>query len=438
MRIYIETYGCQMNKLDSELVEGEFAAAGFDISDSDEDADVILVNTCSVRAHAEDRVYSRLGRFKFKCRNNPSLIIGVIGCMAEKDAKKILNKIPHVSLVAGTRHLDDLPALVQRAAGGERVIATGEKTLRFSKRNAGNRRRNFQAYVSIMRGCDNYCAYCVVPYVRGREKSRLSDEIVDECRRLVDDGVVEITLLGQNVNSYGKGLAEKITFPDLLERVDAIEGLRRLRFVTSHPKDCSDELLEAMRDLPSVCGQLHLPAQSGSTKILGAMNRGYTAEEYRERIAKAREFVPGIRVMSDFIVGFPGENEEDAAATESLVRDARFLNCFIFSYSVRPGTAAAKLSDDVPPELKSERHQRLLALQKEISTESNAAAHGSAVEVLVEGRSHRDERRLTGRTRGSEIVVFECEKDLTGRFVEVKIIDSTALTLFGETIHSSA
>ncbi len=432
MRVYIETYGCQMNKLDSELVLGDFAAAGFDIAGTDEDADVILVNTCSVRAHAENRAYSRLGRLKHRKKRSPSLVIGVIGCMAEKDGEEIFRRLPHVDLVAGTRHLDELAGLVREIADGkERVLAVGEKPLRFAKRNIIPGRPNYKAFVSIMRGCDNYCAYCVVPYVRGREISRPPAEIVEECRRLADAGTVEITLLGQNVNSYGKGLEEKITFPELLYKVDATPGLKRLRFVTSHPKDCSDELLHAMRDLPTVCEHLHLPAQSGSTKILEAMNRGYAAEDYRERIAKARGTVPGIRLMSDFIIGFPGETEEDAAATESLVRDAEYQNCFIFSYSPRPGTKAAKMPDDVPPEVKSERHQRLLALQKEISTETHAAIHGETVEVLVEGRSKRDERRLSGRTRGNEIVVFESEKDLTGRTVKVKIVDSTALTLVG-------
>lgn len=426
------TFGCQMNKLDSELAAGEFLRAGVSVTANPDEAGVVIINTCSVRRHAEQRALSNLGRFKRAKKQCPELVLVVMGCMAQKEGEALLGAYPCLDVVCGTKHFAELPALVKRVRSERgRYAVTGDAPVRFD-RAAAARPDRWRAFVSVLRGCNSFCSYCIVPYVRGRETSRPPAEVEDEVRRLADDGCVEITLLGQNIDAYRHGDTDLAA---LLAQLDPIPGLRRLRFVTSHPKDISDRLLRAMADLPSVCEHLHMPAQSGSTKILRAMNRGYTAERYREIAASARETVPGVGIASDFIVGFPGETDDDFAATVELVRECRFSQSFIFKYSPREGTKAARMTDDVPQGTKEARNHELLSVQEDVSRAENEAKVGRSLEVMVEGVSKRDPGRLTGRTRGNDIVVFPRHAGAEpepGALAEVRITDSTPLTLFGE------
>jgi len=452
-----------MNKLDSEIVAGQLAEAGYALVDDAADADVVLINTCSVRQHAEEKVWSLLGTLRHRKAKNPGLVLVVMGCMAQREGERIVRRMPHVDIVCGPMELARLPELiasrglprpregtqdevpVHPPAGQEtrgrqdgtrgrnsHVLAVAEGDLGSFPRIVQRRPNRFQAFVSILRGCDNYCSYCIVPYVRGREASRPVAEIADEVRRLVADGVKEVTLLGQNVNSYGHALGDGTTLSTLLRQLDRIAGLERLRFVTSHPKDASDELFAAMAELPSVCPHLHLPAQAGSNRVLCDMNRRYTREHYLDRVARAREMVPGIELASDFIVGFPGETEEEFEETVDLVRRVEFQNCFIFKYSPRPGTRAAKMPDDVPWATKQARNRRLLAVQEAIMKRRNAALVGQTLEVLVEGTSKKDAGKLIGRSRANHIVAFPGDPALEGQTVRVEIVDSTPLTLFGK------
>ncbi len=456
-RLYVETVGCQMNVLDSELVTAGLLQAGFELVDSPSTADTILFNTCSVREHAEDKVYSALGRLKRVKDRHPQKIIGVIGCMAQKDGRRIFRRAPHVDLVVGPGQLGRIPELIRRVADGEgpqmevslsRDSAEPRKVrASFQQYDPGRdvsvRPGPHQAMVRIMFGCNNFCAYCIVPKVRGPEQSRPADEIVDEVRRLVDQGCLEVTLLGQTVNGYrDQGAEPPVRLADLLARLDRIEGLRRLKFVTNHPRHMTTELIEAVRDLPSVSPYLHIPAQSGSNPILKRMHRGYTVESYREMLSQIRDTIPGVAITSDFIVGFPGETEEDYRRTADLVRDARFKNSFIFKYSPRPGTKAAEqFEDDVSDEVKRRRNNDLLAIQNAISLEDNRPLVGREVEVLVEGPSKHSRKRdasgqsiqLAGRTVDDRIVVFDGPRDLVGRILPIRIEKADSFTLFGST-----
>jgi len=433
-RVFVQAYGCQMNKLDAELALGALQEAGYVQVPDVASADVILVFTCSVRAHAEDRVYSNVGKLKHLKRRRPEVVIAIMGCMAQREREAIFKRLPHVDLVCGTFDFPRVAELVAEARRGDRVVACSASGMVAAPRRPSSRSNRFQAYVAVMRGCDNFCSYCIVPYVRGREVSRPPRDVVDEVRRLVDDGVREVTLLGQNVDSYGKSFGRRYALADLLHELGKLSGLGRIRFVTSHPRDMGKPILEAMRDVPAVCEHLHMPAQSGSDRILARMNRGYTAARYREVVAQAREVVPGIAIASDFIVGFPGETEEDFLRTEAMVREVGFQNCFVFKYSPRPGTRAARLPDDVPSAEKRRRNLALLAIQEKVSREDHARFIGREVEVLVEGASKRDSRRLTGRTRTNHIVVFEGPAGCAGEFVRVRISGATALTLVGERV----
>ncbi len=439
-KVCIVTFGCQMNKLDSDLLRGELARAGFSCAERPEEADVVLYNTCSVRDHAEHRVLSHLGAYRRRAESEPDFVLGVIGCMAQRMADQLLARFPFVDVVCGTRAFLRVPAYIRRAQqGGGPIVDVGEESPggRFEfDRAARMRQEDHSAYVSVMRGCDNFCAYCIVPFVRGRESSRPPQEVVREVRRLADDGVREVTLLGQNVNSYGGGLEPPVGLADLLERVNGVDGIERVRFVTSHPRDMTDGILRAMAGLEKVCEHLHVPAQSGSDVVLGRMRRDYTAAQYRDMVARARELVPGLMLAGDFIVGFPGETERDFRLTLRLLREVRYQQSFIFKYSPRPGTAAARWEDDVPDRIKRERNQALLVAQEEVDTERRAGMVGRRVEVLVDGLSKADERHLSGRTRGNDIVVFDPPQgarpeNLTGRLVTVELTDSTPLTLFG-------
>ncbi|MBM2835379.1 MAG: hypothetical protein HW406_2540 [Candidatus Brocadiaceae bacterium] len=431
--VFFETFGCQMNKLDAELSLGLLQEEGYKIVDKVDDADVILFNTCSVRQHAEDKVYSHLGALKTLKKRQPGVIIGVLGCMAQKDGEAIFKRMPHVDLVCGTRMFSRLPEMLLKIRNhGSHVLAIDEDQIVNVKRAVTYRPNFYQAFVTVIRGCDNYCSYCIVPYVRGREISRTITDIKEEVQSLVSNGCKEVTLLGQNINSYGKGLDGNVTLGDLLTELNVIDGLDRIRFVTSHPADMSRDLIRTMSRLEKVCEYLHMPVQSGSDEVLKRMRRGYTAGYYREFVRYARELIPHLTVASDFIVGFPGETEEDFQETVRLMEDIRFQNCFIFKYSPRTGTKAAELKDDVPDEKKRARNMKLLELQKKISLEENTKMIGKKVEVLVEGASKSDPNRLSGRTRQNHIVVFNGSQDLVGKLVEVMIQEVTDLTLFGK------
>jgi tRNA-2-methylthio-N6-dimethylallyladenosine synthase len=434
-KFLIETFGCQMNKLDSELVADSLIAKGFEETRSLKDADIILVNTCSVRQHAEDRVYSRIGALKSLKKRKPGLVIGLIGCMAQKEKENIFSRIPHVSLVCGPSNLSEIAELVEnllsRPDQQRRVVAVSGSCEPI-ERNRNLCARRLFAYVSAMRGCDRFCSYCIVPYVRGQRVCREIEDLKREVESLVRAGAKEITLLGQDVNSYQTSKGEKL--PDLLYALSPISGLLRLRFITSHPSSVDERLFEAMRDLDNVCEYLHLPAQSGSNRILAAMNRGYTREEYLHKTSLARGIVPDIEIASDFIVGFPGESEDDFSLSVSLAREAQFANSFVFKYSPRPGTRAAEMTDDVPQFEKARRNTILLSTQEEIRRELQKSIEGKRIQVLVEGVSKRDKTRLVGRTRSNRIVVFEGDKTLTGGLVAVEITASTALTLFGKLV----
>ena len=435
LRLHVITFGCQMNKLDSETIAGQLLEAGYQAAGDLSEADVVLINTCSVRQHAEDKVWSLLGTLRRRKTRDPDLIIAVLGCMAQREQKAILARMPHVDVVCGPMDLPRLPALLAGLrARREQVVAVDSCGPVELRRVVARRPSRFQAFVSVMRGCDNFCSYCIVPHVRGRERSRPPAQIVAEVRRLADDGCREVTLLGQNVSSYGRGLAEPITLAGLLERLDPIDGLDRIRFVTSHPKDATDELFRAMADLPKVCPHLHLPAQAGSDRILGLMNRGYTRDDYLERVARVRALVPGVELASDFIVGFPTETDAEYGQTVDLVERAEFQNCFIFKYSPRPGTRAADMPDDVPLAVKKQRNNHLLAVQQGVMARRQAARVGRVVEVLVEGVSKNDPARLIGRTRANHIVAFAGGPGLEGHSVALRITGSTPLTLFGERV----
>lgn len=469
-RVYLETMGCQMNVLDSELVLGQLLSMGYRPTDDFQSADLVLLNTCSVRQHAEDKVYSRLGEIKHAKRGRPNMIVGVIGCMAERDNTGIQDRAPFVDLICGPGNLNQIPTLVADAATGKETAVAlehdrsrrqdpAERTLMYDSMETLDLSRTpppdgkvLQSYVRVQRGCDKFCTFCVVPFTRGPERSRPPEHIVEEARKLADAGAKEITLLGQTVNSYT--FAENgrvVRFAELLERVHAVNGIQRIRFVTSYPGDFTDDILHAMRDLPKICEYLHIPAQSGSNAVLNRMKRQYSVEEYLDLIERARTTVPNISLAGDFIVGFSGETEEEHQETLALVERIRYKNLFMFKYSDRPGTAAhRRLADDVPEETKKRRHLELAAVQNRMSLQHHHMMVGKRVEVLVEGyskaavKAQSDEQsrgqevgwrrsdQLTGRTRGDEIVVFTGPESLIGQFATVEIIGATALTLHGQ------
>ena len=454
--LYIETVGCQMNVLDSELVVAALRDQGYDLTTDVHDADTILFNTCSVRQRAEDKVYSSLGRLRQLKRKFPSKVIGVIGCMAQKDQSSIFSRAPYVDLIVGPGQLHQIPELIERVERGEgrqlevslgRRDGSNDDIKRSHEsydplRDPSMRPTPWQAYVRIQIGCDKFCTYCIVPMVRGPEQGRPPEQIIREAHTLADQGALEITLLGQTVNSYRYTEGEKTTtMADLLHALHEIDGIRRIKFVTNYPKDMTDELLTAVRELPKCSPYLHVPAQSGSNRVLERMKRGYTVEDYREMMHRIREQVPGAAVSSDFIVGFCGETDKDFEQTMELTEECRFKNSFVFKYSERPGTKAHdRIQDDVPDEIKRERNNRLLALQNAISMEDNQQFVGQEVEVLVEGPSKaakEDEGpvvQMTGRTHCDRIVVFEGNRRQAGNFLPVTIYDAHSHTLFGDVV----
>jgi tRNA-2-methylthio-N6-dimethylallyladenosine synthase len=464
MKLYLETVGCQMNVLDSELVFGALRRHGYELTETADGADVILFNTCSVRQHAEDKIYSALGRLRHYKNKHESAIIGVLGCMAQKDQELIKKRAPHVDIICGTGQLAQLPALIksaqetgtlQIALSLERTESRHEVERSFESydpmRDPSMRPNRFQAYVRIMIGCDKFCTYCIVPSVRGPEQSRPPEHIAIEVRQLADEGCKEITLLGQTVNSYhfpprptgGEGLGVRGSrLADLLARIHDTPGIERIKFITNYPKDMTDDLLQAIRDLPKVCPYLHVPAQSGCNEMLKRMKRMYTVEFYREMLYRCREVVPDVAISSDFIVGFSGETEESFAKTCDLVRESRFKNSFIFKYSPRPGTKGHDLyADDVPEDVKKRRNNDLLAIQNAASLQDHRRYIGQRVEVLVEGPSKNAWKQdaagpvqMTGRTRTDHIVVFDGNPRLAGATLNIDIDDATSFTLFGNVV----
>ena len=495
MKVYLETLGCQMNRLDSELVVGLLRAAGHEMVEDHRSANVVLYNTCSVRQHAEDKVYSRLGADAKRKSSGRKLIVGVLGCMAQREGLDLARRYRSVDVLCAPGQLQHLAELIEAAGGNsgnktpavaldpDRNVPEAAEALDALDlaRDPRNTPTAAQAFVRVMRGCDKFCSYCIVPFVRGPERSRPPAAVAEEVKRLVDAGRTEITLIGQTVNSYrhvapptAGGATTR--FSDLLQKLSPTPGLRRLRFVTSNPLDFTPDILEAMRDLPNVCPYIHCPAQSGADAILEKMNRKYTRAQYNELVDAARRIVPDVVMVSDFIVGFPGETEDDHAASVDLIRRSGFKNSFIFKYSPRPGTAAERrFEDDVPDSVKRRRNQELLAAQEEVGLAHHRAYVGRTMEVLVTGKSQRELRRtatvrqsspqdaseqlggmpipqsgkaclsrspapagskriqLQGRTRGDHIVVFDGPGSLAGRYVKVEITDATALTLFGNT-----
>ena len=431
-KLFVETYGCQMNVGDSEIVVSLMQREGYVYTDRIEQADVILINTCSIRDNAEQRIWGRLNELKRYRKARPGLIVGILGCMAERLREQLLEGPWGVDVVAGPDAYRDLPRLVREAeAGGKGVnvlLSTEETYAEIAPVRLD--RNGVSAFVAIMRGCNNFCSYCVVPYTRGRERSRDAATIVAEAQSLFDNGYREVTLLGQNVNSYRAG---EVDFPELLRRVASISPLLRVRFATSHPKDMSDRLLETMASMPNICRAIHLPAQSGATSMLERMNRKYTREWYLDRIAAIRRYMPDCAITTDLIAGFSGETEEEHAATLSLMREVGYSWAFMFKYSERPGTFAQRnLPDDVPDEVKSRRLQEIIALQNDLSLESNRRDVGREFEVLVESESKRNSGQLSGRTSQNKVVVFDRGNHRIGDYVRVRVTGCTTATLLGE------
>lgn len=431
-KLFVETYGCQMNVGDSEIVVSLMQREGYVYTDRIEQADVILINTCSIRDNAEQRIWGRLNELKRYRKARPGLIVGILGCMAERLREQLLAGPWGVDVVAGPDAYRDLPRLVREAeAGGKGVnvlLSTEETYAEIAPVRLD--RNGVSAFVAIMRGCNNFCSYCVVPYTRGRERSRDAATIVAEAQSLFDNGYREVTLLGQNVNSYRAG---EVDFPELLRRVASISPLLRVRFATSHPKDMSDRLLETMASMPNICRAIHLPAQSGATSMLERMNRKYTREWYLDRIAAIRRYMPDCAITTDLIAGFSGETEEEHAATLSLMREVGYSWAFMFKYSERPGTFAQRnLPDDVPDEVKSRRLQEIIALQNDLSLESNRRDVGREFEVLVESESKRNSGQLSGRTSQNKVVVFDRGNHRIGDYVRVRVTGCTSATLLGE------
>lgn len=434
-KLFIETYGCQMNVADSEVVASIMKMDGYAMTDKIEEADAVFVNTCSVRDNAEQKIYGRLQYFQSLKRKKKSLIVGVLGCMAERVKEELIN-VHHADLVVGPDSYMDLPNLVGAVEHGEKAInvelSTQETYKDVIPLKLGG--VHISGFVSIMRGCNNFCTYCIVPYTRGRERSRDVESILNEIRDMRDQGYKEVTLLGQNVNSYAfEKEGETVTFPMLLERVALEAPDMRIRFVTSHPKDMSDDTLRVIAAHNNICKYIHLPAQSGSSKILKVMNRKYTREWYLDRIAAIRRIVPEASIATDLFCGFHSETEEDYQETLSLMREVRYDAAFLFKYSERPGTYAAKhLPDTVEEEEKVRRLQGMIDLQNQLSEESNLRDVGKEFEVLVEGFSKRSREQLFGRTSQNKVVIFDKKNYKVGQFVKVKINRASSATLFGE------
>jgi tRNA-2-methylthio-N6-dimethylallyladenosine synthase len=431
--VFLETFGCQMNDNDSERMLGILKGINFARTDDPCSADLILINTCTVRDKAEQKVYSTLGRYKELKKERPGLIIGVGGCVAQQQGEKLLKRAPHLDIVFGPHNVHKLRELLMEADSGRRVVATRlTEAIDDDEYGVLPSASGLKAFVSIMRGCNNFCSYCIVPYTRGREVSRQSADIISEIERAAAAGVKEVTLLGQNVNSYGTSGGGDLSFPELLKLVCRVEGIKRVRFVTSHPKDIGDELIGLIGHEKKLCRHLHLPVQSGSDAILARMGRGYTSGEYFSKIENIKKLYPDMSITTDIIVGFPGETEADFASTMDLLRKARFDNIFSFMYSPRPNTRAASFEGQLSLDVRTQRLQVLQEEQKQITIERNRETIGKKMEVLVEGPSRGNPEEMMGRTSCNRIVNFACASGMTaapGDIMEVVVTDGYANSL---------
>jgi len=431
----ITTFGCQMNERDSETIAGMFSEMGFCESGDKNEADVVIINTCSVRENADKRFFGTLGQLKKIKEERSDFVVGVCGCMMQQQhvIDTLKEKYPWVDIVFGTHNIHDFPKLIKN------VISEKQKAIEILEDGGeiveglpAKRLYSFKAFVNIMYGCNNFCTYCIVPYTRGRERSRTPEHILEEVRTLVADGVKEITLLGQNVNSY-RG-SESVGFTELIYMLNEVDGLDRIRFMTSHPKDLSDELVEAYSKCDKLCDYIHLPVQSGSSKVLERMNRKYSKEDYLQIIEKLKKASPEIAITTDIIVGFPGETEEDFEETLDLVKTVEFDSAFTFLYSVRKGTPAENYEDQIPEEIKHKRFNRLVDILNEISSKKNKAYEGRTEKVLVEGLSKKNKETYTGRTESFKLVNFKSDKDISGEIVTVKITTGKTFNLDGELV----
>jgi len=438
-RMYFSTFGCQMSFNDAELIAGLLDRVGFVKHDLPEESDIVILNTCSVRESAENRVLGHLGRLKFIKEQHPDLIIALGGCMVQRPeiVAKVQKSYRHIDILFGTHQIDQFPELLWQILQHKgKVIDTRETNAIPTEGLPKLRSQKFSTTVSITYGCNNFCTYCIVPYVRGRERSRKPDDILTEIRALVADGVQEITLLGQNVNSYGKDVGSNMDFADLLEQVNLIPGLKRIRFMSSHPRDVNPKLIRIFQESQQVCPQFHLPMQSGSSRILKAMNRGYTKERYLEIAQHIKAAVPHVSFTTDIIVGFPGETDEDFEDTLDVVRKVRFDSAYTFIYSQRSGTPAAEMENQVPYSIKQARIQRLMEVQAEISLQINQGYESQNLEVLVEGPSKQDPTMFTGRTGGNKLVHFPATASEIGKIIKVRINKASSWHLEGISIQN--
>ena len=434
---YIHTYGCQMNEEDSEKLSGMLKRLGYTRTEDKNEASIILFNTCCVRENAENKVFGNLGQLKQLKKKNPNLVIAICGCMMQQVgmADKVLKTFPYVDIIFGTHNAHKFPEYLHR------VLQEGVQVKEILNKEEGiveglpiDRKSDVKAFVTIMYGCNNFCTYCIVPYVRGRERSRKSEDIIKEIEELVSQGYKEITLLGQNVNSYGKGLEEDIDFAGLLRKVNEVKGLERVRFMTSHPKDLSDDVIMAIKECDKLCEQVHLPVQSGSSRILKEMNRHYDREYYLDLVKKIKSEIPDVTLTTDIIIGFPGETEEDFLDTLSLCEEVGYDSAFTFIYSRRNHTPADKMENQIPDDIKHDRFNRLVeAINKKVVIK-NKEYEGKVVEVLVEGPSKNDETKLTGRTRNGKLVNFAGDEKLVGELVNLKIVRAQPFSLIGEIV----
>lgn len=431
----VETYGCQQNENDSERIKGILSEVGYGFTDDLDKADLIIFNTCAVRENAELKVYGKVGALKHHKRRKPSLKIALCGCMMQQEAiaQSIKRKYPHVDLIFGTHALYRLPQMLYDVFSEKRVFDVENCDGRIAEDIPSIREFSYKSGVPIMYGCNNFCTYCIVPYVRGRERSRTPEKIIEEVTRLSRDGVREVMLLGQNVNSYGKDLETDVDFADIMEAVANVPGIKRVRFMTSHPKDITEKLISVIAKHDNICNQLHLPVQSGSDRILKAMNRRYDREHYLKLVSLARKYVPDIAITSDIIVGFPGETDEDFEQTISLIKEVRYDMLFTFIYSKRAGTPAAEMKDEVSHEHKQRNFEKLLEVQNEISKEINDKLVGKTFEVMCEGKSKTDPNMCSGRTDTGKLVHFEGDVG-EGEFVNVEITSAKTWTLVGRII----
>ncbi len=433
-KYHLITLGCQMNEHDSEVICALVENMGYLATQTPDDADLIIINTCAVRKKPEDKVASLLGKFASLKTEKPDLTIAVGGCMSQQEdtAKYLKNRFPYLDLIFGTHALPRLPELIREADSRKDTIIAIEENYQDREGLPVAPSGGFKAWLPVIYGCDNYCSYCIVPYVRGRERSRAMNDIIAEAEKLASQGYIELTLLGQNVNSYGQDLPGQVTFARLLAELNQVEGLERIRFMTSHPKDLSTDLIEIVKYGDKICEHFHLPVQSGSNRILKAMNRRYTREHYLELVSTIKESIPGVALTSDIIVGFPGEEEEDFLATIDLLEKARFDNAFSFLYSPRKNTTASELTDTLTHTEKENRLQRLNQVQHRISKEINEYLAGQTAELLVEGESKGNPDIQSGRTRTNKLVHFKSKEDLTGKLVRVKITEVHTWHLYGE------